>query len=875
MVDITVHKITVIGYYDHDNAGDDQYKYSMTYFLNSMYPKASVRFLDLDKILNEIINPDELIVFGGGDVLTAYFVENLYTKFKDLNNVIIAVSVGIPFVSEIMDLHEKLSRISHFYIRTKQDLERLSYVFPERVSYFPDTSCMLGSYISGIERQNTFDGHIYNKLYKIKRKLVYVCLNKNPGIMSAEENDLIMSMTYVVSDLINQKNCHVVFIPFDKLRDNTIHVPIINNLSSNVAMNTTLITDISTIELFKIFKLANLVISAKYHACLFAVHNYVPFIPLNTTRKIINLIKDLDNGYNILWTDDNQFVNDQDQNQVMLEHNITTDSSSIMNIIHKIDCYHEDMSKKLAKYSIESTYILKNYKLNYKPTWGPSDIFGRINRSKEAAERYINDHLDNFSSGNQDSKITCAKIVSCTLIDCINSPYVYGISEKIGIDSSLMNNLSSINGYSYIKEWSWIIKDYILNDKNNLLKDNPNGLFNMSYIDQIDNSGAHRSGWQYVYSNISSLNNSKAIMLDLYVDRTFHWERDTLSYSGVIPYRKPWVGVIHHTFEESFGSYNNTVLFENDLFIKSLDTCKGIIVLSEYLKKQVMMHPLIKLKKTKVFVLTHPTEIPTNNLFTMKLFEDNPDKKIINIGGWLRNIWAFYKCKIPKDITYNNWIYDKTWPIKKAAIKGYAMNNYFPEPDFLEDLEHFLSCMCNYDNDSHVHKHCSCSNNNSDKNCSNNSSDKNCSNGGDKNCSKNCSCSNIPNIWNRHFFQDVKTLVDNVEIIEKVSNAEYDLLLSKNIVFLNLIDASAVNTLIECIVRNVPVVVNKIPPVVELLGEGYPLYYNNDIQLNVSNLVTYKEIKKAYIYMSKLDKDKFKIQTFLEDLKKVYYTVNT
>ena len=103
--------------------------------------------------------------------------------------------------------------------------------------------------------------------------------------------------------------------------------------------------------------------------------------------------------------------------------------------------------------------------------------------------------------------------------------------------------------------------------------------------------------------------------------------------------------------------------------------------------------------------------------------------------------------------------------------------------------------------------------------------------------------------------------LDSIKIIEYIDNSAYDELLSSNIVFLNLVDASAINTLIECIVRNTPIIINKLPPVVELLGEKYPLYYQN---LNeVYKLINMKQINNAHKYIKKLDKTKLKISYFI------------
>ena len=80
----------------------------------------------------------------------------------------------------------------------------------------------------------------------------------------------------------------------------------------------------------------------------------------------------------------------------------------------------------------------------------------------------------------------------------------------------------------------------------------------------------------------------------------------------------------------------------------------------------------------------------------------------------------------------------------------------------------------------------------------------------------------------------------------------YDILLSNNIVFIHLIDASANNTIIECIIRNTPIIVNRLDAVVEYLGVDYPLYYNNLNELD--NIITFVNIEKAYYYLVSMDK---------------------
>jgi hypothetical protein len=89
---------------------------------------------------------------------------------------------------------------------------------------------------------------------------------------------------------------------------------------------------------------------------------------------------------------------------------------------------------------------------------------------------------------------------------------------------------------------------------------------------------------------------------------------------------------------------------------------------------------------------------------------------------------------------------------------------------------------------------------------------------------------------------------------------EYDKLLSCNIVFINLHDASANNTIIECIIRNTPIIVNRLPAVIEYLGVEYPLYYDSIDQ--VEGLLTIENITKSYNYLSSMDKSDLSFDNF-------------
>lgn len=82
-----------------------------------------------------------------------------------------------------------------------------------------------------------------------------------------------------------------------------------------------------------------------------------------------------------------------------------------------------------------------------------------------------------------------------------------------------------------------------------------------------------------------------------------------------------------------------------------------------------------------------------------------------------------------------------------------------------------------------------------------------------------------------------KEAFEGVSVSEHLSDREYDSVLTENIVLLDVIDASANNTVIECMLRTTPLLARKHPAIVEYLGNDYPFYFENIEEANrkVSN----------------------------------------
>lgn len=836
--------ITVIGYYNHDNTGDEQYKMTFTKMIkdNILNTRYTLRFLDSDIIKDVEIKETDIVILGGGDILNDYFLDEINMKFKNKSNKIIAVSVGLPYINVLIKT-EKLAIVDYIFLRTEQDMDVFSrYFCGERLFYLPDISYYLKSLEKPkIKNEYSDDLKIVKKSGK---KVIAFCLNRHIYSESRKTNykEIVSEFAKTILFLLERKN-FVVLLPFntnDKNTENDIifHTDIYNLLNKKSQQNVLNITSrLDVSKTFEIFENFDLVIPMRFHACLFSIYQYIPLIPILTTKKVTNVLLD------IKWNYSYKLDTDVDDIPLKMESSILI--SKISDILgydtlkreKKEQTYEGNIIVKLKKYL---TTVCDDFERKMKSpvkelmkiiTSKDNDKISSRNVNKNKIEALVaklclilnNEKLD-LSNIDERVKSRIVEVVSFFLTNCYDSKYNHGLMTKM-----------FENGYNHNKEWEWILCD---NEINGLLtKNNKNGVFNMNFVDQNDYSGAHRSGWQHVINGLKQQNNdSSEILLDLSIDKTFHWKENVGKEVGIIPYKKDWMGFLHHTFDTTFSDYNSEVLLQNETFRKSLPNCKGIIVFSKPLKDKLC----VELNKIgfdiNVTVLCHPTDIVTDN-FTWNKFIENNDKKIVNVGGWMRNIFSFYNLFIPTNYNFEF----KKGTIRKVALKGRHMENYFPiinqDRKNKEDIQTDLDV---------------------------------------SNMIKNCSQNKSQNNWHKHNADYMEKIRKSVEVMEHLNDSEYDKLLSENVVFLNLIDASAVNTVIECIVRNTPLIINRLPAIVEILGEDYPLYYGdidgnteNDFESNsqvVALLSDTKILRNAHEYLLCMDKTNFSVEKFTADV---------
>ena len=922
--------IKIVGYYGHSNIGDEQYKKSFTQLFTEYMPNDvlyTLEFIDCDLINIYKFQEDDIIILGGGDVLNNYFLDKIIDKFANTNNKIYAISVGLPYIQTLISSN-KLNIIDHVFIRTSVDIELFKRFFDEdKISYIPDVSYILSN---NIDDKSVVDNYYLSRINTFKKSNKIVCVSLSRHIYHSEYieeyNNIISNFAKFLEYLANL-NYHIVFLPFNTSKYNKdendilIHKDLLDYMLRNTNITLSNITCIDTMlgvdEIFNILSLVDLYLPMRFHACLFAIYNKIPFIPIYTTRKIDNLLKEIqwDHFYKLKTNEKDLPIELNYDFLVTLYENLINDTQFKQKIYNRL--LHINMNN-LCKCFSDSAKKLIGILTNNTKKSKTKDILNKTDKHIQ----YVFDSIQDFanSKGYNDFRFVddsmlqdiIVSIVSYNLTNgSIDSSYNYGLKEKM------------FNGvYNYKEEWTWILNDFYTNKSKKLIN-NHNGLFNLGYVDQIDYSECHRFGWQYVYDNIKHLHNENSdLLLDMYVDRTFHWNNDVNKLLNIIPYTKPWIGFIHHTFDTTFSDYNTKTLLCSTSFIESLKCCKGLIVLSKYLKEQLERELItLGIKNVNVYFLKHPTDdnVPK---FSLNKFLKNKDKRLIHIGGWLRNVYSFYNLTLCKEIKSNYGFLcgDKTLipfctkniSLRKVALKGKHMNNYFPCDNFINDIKsiltkkhhhghhdekpncsHHHNCNCHEKPNCSHHPHCDC---HEKPNCSHHHhcdcdchchEKPNCSHHPHCDCSDHSDCDShsddssehnhndcgkkIINNWYKHFYNDISCKISSVEVIEHVDNDTYDNMLTDNIVFINLVDASAINTVIECVVRNIPIVVNKHPAVVEILGEKYPLYFENGVDMNhdVSKLLKdISKIRLAYYYLVRLNKKQLNIKYFISKLER-------
>ena len=840
--------ILIFGYYFRQNFGDDLFKYVFENYIFLDTPNTSYNliFKNIEDLNNDtdVYKTIDKVVIGGGDIINDFFLNdtnvNSFRSFFGAENSnpipIYFISVGLtyPGIISVMDIGD------YFYMRNNTDyiVARDRYTL-NYCSSIPDIGFNL---LNDANLTNWIKPTLTSEKLKVGICLPYTWISSQNN----KEVFLNQICTFIKTLALNYE---VTLVPFDTSMDlcnsdiilNTSIQDKIGDCDGNLFyLNPTQNDDgsyqqISVSDMISYFKSFDIVFTSRFHSVILAIITNTPFISIYSTPKIYNLMNDikikypkLKNLFVKLSLDDDHIPLQLDQslilnsfkytlanyNLITLDLNnlckdilvqVNNSTQNILALINNVNNYSVFRQAPPQYITFQENTSLVNKTV----TNVLKKIIGNI--SMRSIDYILNGGLitniipQTNSYSSYQTLITEEILYSITGDPC--APYYYGLYNNI-----LKN--------TFITQVKWIINDYYQKYYYKQLSTNNITIINKNF------QTLHRSGWQYVVDNIilklNDIPSTKPLIIDTFVDKTFNWNYEFYSYKNIIPYTTPWIGFIHHTYSSYNNDYNCQTLFEKDNFINSLPNCKSLIVLSKYLQFQLQQSlALTDYPNIPVINMVHPSENP-DIIFNWDLFINNPKKQLIQVGNWLRNVFGIYRVDLPNTSIIT----------QKSILENNNSSNYFPPDNFITTLHDQL---------------------NLDQTTS---------------PTQDICRNDFTNMHIKGLYDTIVELENSVQVISYLDNKEYDIMLSQNIVFLNLIDASAVNTLIECILRCTPILINPLPSVQELLGSNYPLYYNSYYE--VSKILDNTDlIHQGYLYLADLDKTKFDVDYLTESLTKI------
>ena len=133
-------------------------------------------------------------------------------------------------------------------------------------------------------------------------------------------------------------------------------------------------------------------------------------------------------------------------------------------------------------------------------------------------------------------------------------------------------------------------------------------------------------------------------------------------------------------------------------------------------------------------------------------------------------------------------------------------------------------------------------------------------------------CIDIVNIELSMIGYDKNSGFNNVIIKYTTNYSEYDTLLLNNIIIIPLWNASANNSVLECIEMNIPAFVSRLPATVEYLGDNYPMFYSDigEVEEIINNkLLLEEKYKETYSYLRKKNNNDIRYEYFNSELLKI------
>lgn len=860
--------ILVLGYYNRSNLGDEAYKIAIPLILEGEYNFTFSCTDDLSAIPEDV----DIVICGGGDIINKYFMKKINLLLQNFSGPVYALSVGISYCGDL----DYLNIFDHVFIRNKTDyFAAVKTIGKTNVTYLPDITSNLMKVIPDTIKKTRSESAAATRALKIGFALANPMINKNPA-----QHRIKSSIIKTIKDMLKKdKQISIFLLTFNYDRDNYESDFDLNNEIYQTINDdrVKIVTRSDPIKMIELINTLDLTICMRYHSAVFSLLTKTKNIILNFSPKMQKLVTDCDlDKWSLQSSIDNSGYPDSIDSDNLIDliwtriksdevfqnyHTMFSNSHELKAIISKKK--YKNVLVKNCTNSLDQSYKNVKRMLIQYVNIDPDEYDIILHRNSRF-------HFDNFSQHG------LAVLICYAITGQFNHACVWGLYRNMKSD-----DFKLFEAIDYIHHDCHKISKFSESYYPDLKIDRKI-FINLDFIFEIDTDSYHRFGWNYVLGGMINLdgprfNRKCNLLIDTHVDRSFHWGQEILETMNIIPYKQPWMGFVHHTFDTS-SINNNVTLFNKPVFIESLSTCRGLFALSSHLATQLKNKLIgIGFENVPVFHLHHPMERVSND-FTLDKWNKNRKKRVIQVGAWLRNPYAIYSLPLTNDKNPED--------VKKAVLKGKQMSAYFEPPHLQDNLRELLtkdnSILYNFSNLSRpdvsrpdvsrpdisrpdlsrpdVSRPDISRPDVSRPDISRPDVSRPDISRGDGNQFENKYCEGLYNL--------IVQNKESVEIIDTLSNESYDQLLSENIVFLNLIDASAVNTVLECLMRNTPLICNRLPAVEEVLGKHYPGFYQSPTEA-VEFITNRKKIEEIYQYLLYQKKGKFSLNNFMNQFQKI------
>jgi hypothetical protein len=271
-------KIYHFGYFFEKNCGDDLFMIIFQHLDHSFRKKYNICFRNFLK--PDEINQEDIVIYGGGDIINPYFCKTFPSKFKRL----LAIGVGTPFTSYI----NLLDHFDFVYTRNRIDSNK-----DKNILYSPDIVFLLHKFLCPIY----FDSPplpLFNQKMKVG---ISICRTYHDPLLQNQYIDFIESFAKSISNFDSQ--CAFYFIPFcipqkNRENDNLIHQHIMECLMTEDICDTMeYIRESDYIrKIVNFIQQMDVMICARFHAHILSIMYKKPFVSITCSRKCELLLQE-------------------------------------------------------------------------------------------------------------------------------------------------------------------------------------------------------------------------------------------------------------------------------------------------------------------------------------------------------------------------------------------------------------------------------------------------------------------------------------------------------------------------------------------------------------------------------------------------------